>query len=68
MAKFDQVSVIAPLRKRASDNNHAQAHYQLGNALERLGDQAGAERERKLSAQIQVQQQTEYTEKLTGKQ
>jgi len=56
---------LTPLRHAISvDGNYAQAHYQLGNALARLGHPEEAAEERARSAQIQDDQQKEYTQKL----
>ncbi|MGH9397517.1 MAG: tetratricopeptide repeat protein [Terriglobia bacterium] len=58
-------SAIDPLKRAiAIDSKYAQAHFLLGDALARLGRSSEARKEHELSAQIQAQQQAQYTRKL----
>ncbi len=58
---------VIPLRRAiALDPKLAQAHYLLGDALGQLGQTAQARKDRAISAQIQAEQQAQYTRKLNS--
>jgi predicted Zn-dependent protease len=58
---------VIPLRRAIALNPKlAQAHYLLGGALGQLVQTAQARKERAISAQIQAEQQAQYTRKLNS--
>ncbi|MGH9453534.1 MAG: tetratricopeptide repeat protein, partial [Terriglobia bacterium] len=67
LALNDPENALAPLRRAITlDPHYAQAHYQLGNALARLGRSAEAAKEHAISTHIQAHQQAVYTRRLNS--
>jgi len=58
---------LSPLEEAVALNpDFTKAHYQLGNALARLGRPEEAAHERALSVQIQARERAEYARKLNS--